>query len=262
MLSGELPDQCALQGVITHLDRLGVEIIEIRQLPPSLTTSTARELGAGGMSDDSSPRPPATPRSRGCAQQVQDLQRQLDERPASLDATTPIAVPARPGRLSGWWRPPVVVVLLIIATVCAPAAVVARWTSHQLGDTDTYVQTVAPLASEPSVQAAITDQVTNAIFTRLDVQAITGQAVQALEAQGLPPNIATALTALSGPLSNGVESFVHDQVAKIVASQQFQDAWTAANRAAHAQLVAVLTGDQSGAVTRAGQQRLGEPRRR
>ncbi|GAA4360488.1 hypothetical protein [Angustibacter luteus] len=35
MLSGELPDQCALQGVINHLDRLGVEIIEIRQLPPS-----------------------------------------------------------------------------------------------------------------------------------------------------------------------------------------------------------------------------------
>ena len=34
MLSGELPDQCALQGVLTTLDGLGVEIIEVRQLPP------------------------------------------------------------------------------------------------------------------------------------------------------------------------------------------------------------------------------------
>ncbi|WP_426565554.1 hypothetical protein ACPPVT_03620 [Angustibacter sp. McL0619] len=194
------------------------------------------------------PKPAADDEVRRLREQVAELEHQLAERPAASDVTTPIAVPQR-RRLSEWWRPPVVCLLLIIATICAPAAVVARWTSHELGDTDTYVATVAPLANEPSVQAAITDQVTKAIFTRLDVQAITTQAVQALEAQGLPPNVATALTALSGPLANGVESFVHDQVAKIVASQQFQDAWVAANRAAHAQLVAVLTGDQSAAVT-------------
>jgi hypothetical protein len=35
MLSGELPDQCALQGVIAQLENSGVEIIEVRRLPPN-----------------------------------------------------------------------------------------------------------------------------------------------------------------------------------------------------------------------------------
>jgi hypothetical protein len=179
-------------------------------------------------------------------EQVAQLERQLAERPDAAEVTTPIAVAAAPRRVSGWWRPPVVVLLVLIATICAPAAVVARWVSHEVGNTDAYVATVAPLASEPAIQAAITDQVTNAIFERLDVQSITNQAVQALSNQGLPPAVASGLTALSGPLADGVENFVHDQVAKVVASQQFQDAWAAANRTAHAQLVAVLTGESTG----------------
>jgi hypothetical protein len=45
-----------------------------------------------------------------------------------------------------------------------------------------------------------------------------------------------------------VNSFVHDQVAKIVASPQFVQAWDAANRAGHKQLVTALTGKDEGAV--------------
>jgi hypothetical protein len=33
LLWGPLPDQAALQGVLDHLDELGVEILEVTQLP-------------------------------------------------------------------------------------------------------------------------------------------------------------------------------------------------------------------------------------
>ena len=33
LLWGALPDQAALQGVLDHLDELGVEILEVNQLP-------------------------------------------------------------------------------------------------------------------------------------------------------------------------------------------------------------------------------------
>ena len=46
MLSGELPDQCALQGVLSELDRRGVEIIEVRRLPGH-EHGDQRETGAG-----------------------------------------------------------------------------------------------------------------------------------------------------------------------------------------------------------------------
>jgi hypothetical protein len=69
--------------------------------------------------------------------------------------------------------------------------------------------------------------------------------VNALEQRGLPPRAAASLSALATPLANGVRSFVHEQVLRILQSNAFKDAWIVANRQAHAQMVAVLTGQGS-----------------
>ena len=66
----------------------------------------------------------------------------------------------------------------------------------------------------------------------------------------MPPRLAQQLQALSGPIANGVQGFTRDQVGKVVASDAFADAWVQANRLAHAELVAALTGEGGrGAVT-------------
>lgn len=158
------------------------------------------------------------------------------------------AAPAR----SGVWRPIVVTVLLVLVGLLAPMAVVAIWAEDQISDTDRYAETVAPLASDPAVQAAIADRVTTEVFRRLDVKAVTQQAVDALEQQGLPPRVATRLSALATPLASGVEGFVHEQVLRLVESEEFRQAWVAANRAAHDEVVAVLTGETGGAVVATG----------
>jgi hypothetical protein len=143
---------------------------------------------------------------------------------------------------TGWWRPVVVTVLVVVIAVLAPLGVVARWAHNEVADTDRYVESVAPLASDPAVQAAVANRITDEIVTRLRIEAVTDQAIDALADRGLPPLAATSLQALGGPLSDAIEGFIHDQVTGFVESDAFQTAWEEANREAHTQLVAVLTG--------------------
>jgi hypothetical protein len=179
------------------------------------------------------------------AQEVARLRAEVSRLEAALHDRPPeptVPLPVRHQR-NGVWRPIVAGVLIVIAALLAPLSVVAIWAHDEIGDTDRYVETVAPLAKDPAVQDAISTRITDEIFSRLDVKAITQDAVDALAERGLPPAAATSLKALATPLSSGVRSFVSDKVDALVASPQFQQAWEAANRQAHAQLVAVLTGD-------------------
>jgi hypothetical protein len=163
----------------------------------------------------------------------------------------------RPGAVGGGarqrWRTIVAVVLIVLGCVLAPLAGVAVWARNQVTNTDRYVATVQPLASDPAIQQAVTDQITAQVFTYVDIQALTNQVVDALaarvEGRGLPPQTTAALQGLAGPVANGVQGFVRTQVERIVQSQAFADAWVQANRAAHEALVKALTGEGGGAVT-------------
>jgi len=127
---------------------------------------------------------------------------------------------------------------------------VAVWARNQVTNTDRYIATVAPLASDPAIQNAIADQITAQVFTYIDVRGLTTQTVDALAQRGnLPPRVADQLQALSIPIANGIQSFTRTQVGKIVQSQAFADAWVQANRVAHAELVKALTGEGGGAIT-------------
>ena len=95
--------------------------------------------------------------------------------------------------------------------VLSPLAVVARWAHDEISDTDRYVETVAPLASDPAAQNAVTNRITAEILSRLQIQAVTEQAVDALVSRGLPPLAATSLQALGTPLSDAVENFIREQ---------------------------------------------------
>ena len=158
----------------------------------------------------------------------------------------------RPEGHGGWWRVPVIGLCLLLVGVLAPLSILATWAHDEVSDTDRYVETVAPLADSPEVQAAVTARLTARIMGLLDVEAVTKDAIDALGQRVLPPRAVASLTALSGPLAQGVENFVSNQVARIVSSDEFADAWAAANRVAHTQMVAVLTGETGEAVEVSG----------
>jgi hypothetical protein len=164
-------------------------------------------------------------------------------RAQAAEAPATIALPVEANDRTGWWRPVVATVLIIVMAVLAPLSVLARWAHDEISDTDRYVETVRPLASDPAVQDAVITRITSEIMTRLNVDEVTDEAVGALADRGLPPLASESLKALSTPLSNAIEDFVGKQVGALVRSDEFEAAWVEANRQAHTQLVAVLTGE-------------------
>ncbi len=159
-------------------------------------------------------------------------------------SATPTAVPtpaARPRRKVG--RSTAAVVLVVVGALLAPLAVVGSWARGLVVDTDRYVQTVAPIASDPLVQASVTNRVTAGIVDAINVQELTTQATDAVAGLDLPPLVSTAITSLQAPLQDAITNVIRTNVSKIVTSDAFDATWTAANRAAHEQIVATLRGD-------------------
>lgn len=142
-------------------------------------------------------------------------------------------------------RPVAAGLLIVIGCLLAPVSLATVWVHNQVADTDRFVATVGPLIREPSVQAALTDRVTDAVFTAIDVRALADDAVNALAAQGLPARTADRLRDLTGPLTSSVRGFVHTKVGELFASPQFAQAWDRTIRIAHEQANAVLSGSAS-----------------
>ncbi|MBS2534775.1 hypothetical protein KGQ20_18555 [Catenulispora sp. NF23] len=133
--------------------------------------------------------------------------------------------------------------LLTLAALLAPLAVASVWMADELGDTDRYVATVAPLATDPVVQNAVTTQVTTAIVSRLDVKGLVGAVTGALtSAAPSQPKLGSTLQNLSGALTGGITDFVQQAVHQVVTSSAFPSLWNQANRAAHTVLMDALTG--------------------
>ncbi|HEX5086280.1 MAG TPA: hypothetical protein VFV89_00615 [Nocardioides sp.] len=165
--------------------------------------------------------------------------------------------PAEPRDRAGWWRPVVAGVLVLVAAVLAPLSVLATWANGQINDTDRYLETVGPLANDPDIQKAVAARVEQVIFSYLDIDAATEALVEAINQQGLPPAAAATLQAAVGPLASGIRSFVNDKVVEFVQSDNFADAWVRANREAHSQLVAALTGNGDAVTVEDGQVTIG-----
>ncbi len=134
-------------------------------------------------------------------------------------------------------------VLIVIACSLAPLSVVSVWARGEVTDTTRYIQTVAPLASDPAIQDAVANRITQEIFTYVNVPELTSQAVETISGnRSLTPQQTEALTALTGPLNSGIESYTRQVIDKVVQSDQFAAAWVEANTLVHQRLDAALTG--------------------
>ncbi|MFC8949368.1 hypothetical protein [Streptomyces rochei] len=140
-------------------------------------------------------------------------------------------------------------VLLLLTLLLAPLAVVAAWVRDTVSDTDRYVATVAPLASVPAVQDALTDRLTDRVVAQVDVKAVTDSLAATLREAGAPPRIVDGAESLEAPLRDAVRSTAEDTVSGVVTSDVFRRAWEGANRQSHAAVVHMLTGEGRGALS-------------
>ncbi|WP_265521685.1 hypothetical protein [Oerskovia flava] len=151
----------------------------------------------------------------------------------------PTSGPATPRHRA---RTAMAVLLITLGALLAPAGAVAAWAQRTITDTDRYVETVGPLGSDPVLQSALAGRLTSVVMEQIDVPALLAEASDALTEQDVAPRAAVALTALEGPLTDGVRSFVQRAADGLVRSDGFETTWVQANRVAHQQMVAVMEG--------------------
>jgi hypothetical protein len=140
---------------------------------------------------------------------------------------------ARRSRFSwpGFLRATATVVLVALGAVFITASVPAIWGRNLVLNTDRYVETLKPLASNPGVQGAVVKAVDEQFTTHVDLGAQIKQA--------LPPRAADLLSA---PLQSAATSLVTAVTTRFVESPAFVTLWETVNRVAHTSLVAILTG--------------------
>ena len=140
------------------------------------------------------------------------------------------------------------VLLILLAALLSLLSVVAVWANSIVQDTDRYVDTVGPLASDPDVQEAVTNRVTTAVLAQIDVDALVKELTDAVAQQGVPPRVTDLLGDLDGPIESGLKQLVSSTVERVVTSSAFETVWVNANRRAHSALDKALTGQSDSTV--------------
>lgn len=133
-------------------------------------------------------------------------------------------------------------VVFVLATALAPIALVGHWGHRTVIDTERYLETVGPLIEQPEVQEALAVSITDAVVERIDTEA----QVEGLLSTLFPDSPFTG--PLASPIAAGINSLIGELVVRFVASEQFQQAWIALNRAAQRGLIALLEGGQEGPI--------------
>ncbi|WP_327683211.1 hypothetical protein [Streptomyces sp. NBC_00467] len=161
---------------------------------------------------------------------------------------------ARPQTAGHPWRTTGSVLLILFAALLSVLAVVAVWANSIVRDTNRYVATVGPLASDPDVQQAVTNRVTDVVLARINVDALVKELQDAVSERGVPPRAAQLVGNLEKPIKNGLEQLVGRTTERVVSSSAFETVWVDANRSVHSALDKALTGSSDSAVSLKGNQ--------
>ncbi|GGI02728.1 hypothetical protein ACFFGR_14135 [Arthrobacter liuii] len=141
----------------------------------------------------------------------------------------------------------VAVVLVFLTAVLALAAVPALYLRTEVLDTGRYVAIVAPLASDPAIQAEISSKVTAQISDAVDIEGITRDAMA--ELGKVAPRVAAVIAGFAPAIAEQTRDLIHGTVSRFVASPEFQALWTRANTLAHQGIVNLARGQTGGTVS-------------
>ncbi len=156
----------------------------------------------------------------------------------------PDGAPVSP-RVTPRWQGITAWVLLAVAGVLLPVSLIARWGEHTLVDTSAYLDTVGPLAADPVVRQALSDELTRRLTEKADVAPLV---------EALAPERPLVQQVLTPSLQAVVEGAIARGVDRVIDSPILDEAWRAANEVAQRALIRVLTADGGAAVSMEGEQ--------
>ena len=123
--------------------------------------------------------------------------------------------------------------LIALGSLMLCIAVFATWLDRVFLDTSTWTDTSAAALQQPAVRNAVAQQLTDQLYTNVNVPQVLAQA--------LPPR----LKPLAPTIAGAGEPYVERAVAAGLERPRVVELWTAANRNAHSQLMNILNGGGS-----------------
>lgn len=126
------------------------------------------------------------------------------------------------------WRTASIVLLAGITGAILITANLMFWTARTVIETDKYHDTARAIIEEPTVQKAIADKTTEAIFERVDTE-------QLLE-ENLPPRVVFAAPTIAAQ----IETFTNTKAREITANDKFHDVWVDVNVKAHDRFISAI----------------------
>ena len=140
----------------------------------------------------------------------------------------PAVEPSRPG---GGARTAIGVVLLVVAGLSAALAVAAAAARHELRSSDTWEATSRALAEDPDVQRDVASALAEQVVAAVGVED---------RLRGVLPG---PLGSLADPVAERTVELVGEATLRLVRTEAFQDAWAAAVRNSHEELLAAFDGE-------------------
>ena len=132
--------------------------------------------------------------------------------------------------------------IFIIAALLTPVAVVGHWGHETVTDAEQYIATVGPLASDPTIQKAVGEEVTAALVARIDTETLVSDFLGSFVKN-------PALNEkLASPIAAGINSLIGTAVDKFLQSSAFQTVWIRTNQAAQRSALALLEGKEAGII--------------
>lgn len=173
------------------------------------------------------------PEPSDSSQELEELQ----QRNADLEAqNADLGQQLEQSSRKGGWRMATALVLVVIFGIALFAANPAVWLATTVLETDTFVDTFAPLPDDPAVATAIGTEVASVVSEQV--------ALAEVVADLLPEE----LQFIAVPIAGAVEGVIAEASTAIISSDVFTTIWENTLRIAHSATIAVLEGSQSGSV--------------
>lgn len=126
---------------------------------------------------------------------------------------------------------------LVIATLLLPIGLTGFWGQRTLTDTDQFLSTVEPLASDPHVIDTIAQTVTAALMKNADLDGFVDNYVP----EGLQP--------LTGKLTEAVPKLIYEVTVRLLSTERFQQIWTSLAGDLQQATISALEGNADGPVS-------------
>ena len=179
------------------------------------------------MDNDTQPSStdPTTDQAAALRAENETLRAQQADLEAQLAATSP------PDKKGSGIRRFFAGLLAILAIISIVLAVDAVWVQTTLDDTDTFVDTLAPLPSDDAVAESVSIEIADGVVENTDLEAGIGEA--------LPEELAFLAT----PMAGAVNDLTGTAAKTVIQTDAFGAVWNEANRVTHTAVSAVLNGN-------------------